>query len=386
VKNIQTVLNAILSKNIFEYIMIDRDLNVLESSSGVEKFLTTIPATGSSILDFLPELVGCEDDVKKIFAKKYCLYSLESVYKNDYYVNISVEYCDDQTAIVLLHNITAVTLSRQKILQYSNESTLLYNTLKKVIDSQNALIFISHGQKIEFANKKFMCHFKADDMNDIRKKDLQLYKLFDKSLNSYDDLFERVSNKEEHIKIDNDTFILKATLIEATHKLFTMTEVTNLFNEVYIDPLTGIYRKDHISKVVTQMLTAKEHFALTVLDLDNFKKINDTFGHLIGDQVLQDIVELIKNHIRKDDLFARWGGEEFILILKSDSPKDALSKIEFIRKTINKHCFDTIGTLTSSFGVAYTKDDDTIESLLHRADKALYEAKIEGKNQVVFKE
>ena len=155
-RDVQIVLNAILSKNIFEYILVDREFDVVSASDGTKKYLGSQPKAGEDILDYLPELVGNEEEIKQIFVKKYCLYTLESVYKNEYYVNISIEYCDQNTAIILLHNITTVTNAKKKLLQYSNESSLLYNTLQKVVDSQNALIFVSDHNKIKFANQKFM--------------------------------------------------------------------------------------------------------------------------------------------------------------------------------------------------------------------------------------
>lgn len=385
-RNIQIILNAILSKNIFEYILVDRELNVISASDGVKKYLDSTPKEGDNILDYLPELVGNEEEIKKIFVEKYCLFSLESVHKNEYYVNISIEYCDQNTAIVLIHNITAITLSKQNLLQYSNESTLLYNTLQKVVDNQNALLFVTDAEKIEFANKKFIDYFHAKDIEDIRRKNLKLYEKFDNTLKNYDELFDRVDGNEEHIKIGNDTFILQATLVETRYKLFTLTKITNLSKIMQLDPLTNVYRKGYLSNRLKEMLKEKKsNFALIVLDLDDFKKINDTYGHQVGDEVLKEFTSLVKSHTRKEDIFARWGGEEFLLLLEDSSLEDAMIKAEDIRQIIDRHSFNTIGHLSSSLGLAYRQENDDSDSILRRADKALYEAKINGKNQVVLK-
>lgn len=385
-RNIQIVLNAILSKNIFEYILVDKDLKIQNSSDGLKKYLGLEPKENDDILKYLPELVGNEDEIKEIFIKKYCLYSLESVYKNEYYVNISIEYCDQNTAIILLHNITAVTLSKQKILQYSNESTLLYNTLQKVVDNQNALLFVVNSQNIKFANQKFMDYFNLNSIEDIRKNELNIYKTFDNTFKSYDELFIHLEGKESYIKIGNDTFMLHATLVESIHKLFTLTKVTTLSDKLKWDTLTGAYRKSYFNTEFEKIIKEEKKCALSVFDLDNFKQVNDTYGHQVGDKILKEFATLIKSKMNKNDMLVRWGGEEFLLLLKNISSEEAMDKIENICHIIDKHSFSDIEHLTASFGVASLTEDDDADSLFLRADKALYEAKLNGKNQVMLKE
>lgn len=384
-KNIQIILNAILSKDIFEYILIDKSLKVVSTSDGVDKYLSEKPQEGSSILEYLPELVGSEKDIENIFANAALSYILESVHKNEYYINISVEHYDNDTALILLHNITEITLSKQKLLQYSNESTLLNNTMQKMLDKQNALLFVTNNEEITFANQQFLDYFSVKRIEDVRRKNLRIFRFFDKKLKSYDALFERVNDSEEYIIINDDTFILQATYIEPTHKLFTLTKVTNLTKEIETDPLTGIYRKNYISSKINDVLRKQEKCAVVVMDIDNFKKINDTYGHLVGDKILKEFTALILENIRDEDVFARWGGEEFLLLLEHTNIENALKKVESLREIIHSHTFKEVGHVTSSFGVSYSEENDDISTILLRADKALYEAKANGKNQVVFK-
>jgi len=386
VRYIQIVLNAILSKNIFEYIIVDRDLRIQNTSEGIKRYLEKQPKENDDVLEYLPELVGSEDEIKEIFVKRYCLYTLESVHKNEYYVNISIEYCDQNTAIILLHNITATALSQQKLLQYSNESTLLYNTLQKVLDSQNALLFVASSTNIKFANQKFIDYFNANNIADIKTKELKLYERFDKTLKNYDELFDCVNSKEEYIKIGKDTFILQATLVESTHKLFTLTNVTTLSEKTKWDTLTGAYRKSYFNIECEKVIKRAKKCVLVMLDLDNFKQVNDIYGHQTGDQVLQEFASLVKSMIRKNDLFARWGGEEFLLLMEGEDLENIMAVSEDIRQAIEKHSFAKIGHITSSFGVASLKKGEDSDSLFLRADKALYKAKANGKNQVVFGE
>jgi diguanylate cyclase (GGDEF)-like protein len=384
-RTIQIVLNAILSKNIFEYILVDTDLKVIESSIGVSRYLGEQPNNGDDILDFIPEFVGNEDEIKKIFVKRYCLFTLETVHRNEYYINISIEYCDSNTAIVLLHNVTAITINQQSLLQYSNESTLLYNTLTKVINNQNSMVFVANSEKIEFANKQFLDYFHLADLESLKHNDIQLYRLYGNRLKDYKDLYDALNHSENYIKIDDDSFIIQASKIEKTHMLFTLTNITDISSKLNMDPLTGIYRKNYLNDLGQKILQNKEKFALVVLDLDDFKKINDTYGHQVGDSVLKEFVNLVKKQIRKEDIFARWGGEEFLLLMRNATPQEVQHRIESIREQIDEYIFDVVEHITCSFGIACSQEDDDMDSLLYRADKALYEAKASGKNKVIIK-
>jgi diguanylate cyclase (GGDEF)-like protein len=151
------------------------------------------------------------------------------------------------------------------------------------------------------------------------------------------------------------------------------------------DTLTGAYKKNYFNLQLEKLIENNEDGVLVVLDLDNFKDVNDTYGHQAGDDVLKEFVSLIQENIRGDDLFARWGGEEFLLLFKHTTVDNALKKIESLRHVVDTYTFKHIGHLTSSFGVSWKEESDDLHSLLQRADKALYEAKNSGKNRVIFK-
>jgi diguanylate cyclase (GGDEF)-like protein len=384
-KSIQIILNSILSKNIFEYILLNKTLDILSTSDTVDIYLEKIPQVGEDILHYLPELVGVEDSIKEILENPTYRFILESVYKNGYYVNIFVEHYDEGTLLLLIHNITDIALSKQKLLQYSNESLLLNKTLQKILDNQNSYLFVTHNEEIAFANKKFMEYFKASTIKELRQKKLDIYKYLDHILKSYDALFERVNSKEEYIIINNDTFILQASNIESTHKLFTLTKITNLSNKLQYDPLTSAYKKDFFNKELEKLILLNEKGAVVVLDLDNFKNINDAYGYQVGDEVLKEFSLLIQENIRAEDIFARWGGEEFLLLLKHTNVEEAEIIAQKICNLIDNHLFKDIGHLTSSLGLACISEKDTLHSVLFRADKALYDAKKSGKNNVVVK-
>ncbi len=389
-KNIQIILNAILSKDIFDYVLIDRAFRIVGMSDGVGRFLPGPPGTGEDVFAYLPELVGSEEEIEKIFDKRYSLFTLETVQKNDYFINLSVEYYDDSTAMILFHNVTAVTLARQGVLQKSNEATLLHTMLQKIIDAQGALLFVVDREgKIEFANRQFYRHF--------GEKEPRLYRHVDKDLTSYAQLCEYLNHQETHVTIGEETFLLQATRIEATHILFTLSKVTrivrentDLLEEVQYDTLTGLYRKKAFDTKVSEWMQRGDTFVLVVADIDNFKAINDRYGHAAGDAVLQEFAATIKRNLRSDDLVARWGGEEFIIALNIPDPnearrrEDAMRRTEALREEIARHTFPHVEHLTVSMGLSWRSFCvcETLDMILLRADKALYAAKNRGKNRV----
>jgi len=120
-----------------------------------------------------------------------------------------------------------------------------------------------------------------------------------------------------------------------------------------------------------------------MFDIDYFKKVNDTYGHDVGDYVLQELSRIILNNIRETDSFGRWGGEEFMLLLPYTSQEKIMEIAEKIRKTVQEHTFKDVKQITVSIGVTLYKKDEGISQLIKRVDIALYEAKSHGRNQVV---
>jgi two-component system, cell cycle response regulator len=124
------------------------------------------------------------------------------------------------------------------------------------------------------------------------------------------------------------------------------------------------------------------HLSLVMYDLDFFKQVNDTFGHDVGDDVLQTVVRLVNESIRGVDVAARWGGEEFMVLMPQSGLSSARVAAETLRQVIARHQFDKAGPITGSFGVTQLLTQDDSNSLLKRVDDALYRAKMRGRNRV----
>lgn len=152
------------------------------------------------------------------------------------------------------------------------------------------------------------------------------------------------------------------------------------------DALTGIANRLHIEKSLDNELSQTTHnqrpLSILLLDIDHFKDVNDTYGHTIGDEVLQGVAQLLRDNTRENDLVGRWGGEEFLIILPETDVSLAVRLAEKLRATLAAEQFPSIDQVTASFGVAEALDDISARHLVQRVDIALYQAKEQGRNRV----
>lgn len=140
---------------------------------------------------------------------------------------------------------------------------------------------------------------------------------------------------------------------------------------------------DWLEKKLKAFEDKREGFSIIFFDIDHFKSVNDNFGHKVGDAVLVELAQLIQQHLTNRDLFGRWGGEEFIIISSTEG-EETVKLAENLRKVVANHHFKGAGNLNASFGVTNSKPGDSIDSLLNRADKGLYQCKNCGRNQVCY--
>lgn len=195
--------------------------------------------------------------------------------------------------------------------------------------------------------------------------------------------------------------------------------LTSIFNKFYLetsilnkklkiaaetDGLTGVYNRrffnEYLEIEVKRLISEHNfntesknqiNFAIAIIDIDNFKKINDTYGHLKGDNVLVQVVEIIKGSIFSRDVICRYGGEEFVILFTRTSRAGAITAAEKIRKRVEQHAFifndsNKNGRVTISIGFAYFDDyaEGSVQNILEIADKRLYIAKTSGKNKLIY--
>ncbi len=178
---------------------------------------------------------------------------------------------------------------------------------------------------------------------------------------------------DTQLKLQDRTCELKKALQEV-EKLSTTDPLTHIFNRLKFDIL--LKQQIEISQRYVSSLS------ILFIDIDHFKFVNDTFGHNIGDEVLIEVVNIIKTLIRNSDIFARWGGEEFTILTPETDLAGARILANKIRKAVDEHNFEKVQKVTISIGVTELKITDNAKKLLKRVDNALYNAKNGGRNRI----
>ena len=153
------------------------------------------------------------------------------------------------------------------------------------------------------------------------------------------------------------------------------------------DPLTGIYNRAKFNGELNQWVeycnANESDLSLVIFDIDDFKRVNDSYGHLVGDSIIQNITSAIKKAIRNTDVFARWGGDEFVILLPGTDTHQALEMMDRMRVCVQNSQYHKEANVTCSFGLAALRKNESAEALLQRADQLLYDAKGCGKNMVI---
>ncbi len=248
--------------------------------------------------------------------------------------------------------------------------TLIEQTSKTVLDSSNQVASVGENVRND--------SLKLEDIDDLTSVKTVLASV--------------VAETRQLLEISNT---LKSRLYEANKELACLRDELTLVREMATtDALTGLLNRrafDSVLKKVVENSIDSNH-CLLLLDLDHFKKINDTFGHLIGDKVLRFTAGLIKKHVASHHHAARYGGEELAIVMSDTPLENALQIAEQIRVALasnelkQKDNGRTIGTVTVSIGATSLKFGDSPESFISRADNALYTAKKTGRNKVVYKD
>lgn len=187
-----------------------------------------------------------------------------------------------------------------------------------------------------------------------------------------------------HVDADGHVVELIGVTRDISERKRLEAELTRL---AITDPVTGVWNRHQGSEFLLAETKRpgrpRRQASVLMLDIDNFKAINDSFGHQAGDQVLIEMAQRLFAAVRDSDMAARWGGDEFVILLRGCAIDDAIGRAQKIRRQIADTPFSGVGTATVSVGVTQITDDDDLASWLGRADRALYEAKRAGRNTVV---
>jgi diguanylate cyclase (GGDEF)-like protein/PAS domain S-box-containing protein len=255
--------------------------------------------------------------------------------------------------------------------------------------SQNVTSFTAYDPKdfIETTDLWFT-HIHPDDLSKVSEgMDI----LFDKGVHTYEYRWCKADGTyiwiQDSLKLIHDADERPDYMVGMWQDI---TERKHIEEEISLmattDALTGIANRRELNRQLEKEIERSKRYgvplSLIMYDIDYFKRVNDTFGHDAGDRVLQTLTALVKSNIRTVDIVARWGGEEFMILMPQSDAEAAGDAAEKLRQKIVEHPFEQVGNLTVSFGVtAFTSDDD-LNVFLKRVDDALYHAKENGRNRV----
>lgn len=327
-----------------------------------------------------------------------------------YIVNIIKNFYIINIISILLLLMTSLFIYRQQKTKYQIKEK--EHLLQNILDTTKHLTFITDFVDIGFANKAFLEYFNFKSIDEFHENysqfsDLLLQKdgyindSLRKKGESFVDLLNRTpESKRKAIllspKIDLEAFSISMETIVFKEKVFylvTLMDITKMEIEriqaeekAYYDELTGIYNRNKLKEMfdieVKKVKRFQHPLSMAMLDIDHFKLLNDTYGHLIGDEVLVMLAKLIKENLRETDTVARWGGEEFVVIFSETNINNAAVALKNLQNKINSIKHESAGNITVSYGLTEYKSNDTIQTTLQRCDTALYKAKNNGRNRI----
>lgn len=327
----------------------------------------------------------------------------------------TVNYKKDGTKYDVKINIFPIKDSDGNIINYASVQEDIsnhvetVNYLQRFIDLQDNMIILTDGTKLNFANKRLFDFFGFENLDDFTSihqcicerfiEDDRFFNLTKvKEGENWVDVLKTLPHSKRIVTMLGSDFKIHAFAItvnvfDSKMDIVTFSNISqtvlnqiNLHKKTIHDKLTGAFNREYFEQnyrnLIDEYQSSGNSFGLALLDIDHFKSVNDTYGHDVGDYVLKHMVELVQKFSRTEDILIRWGGEEFVMILNVKS-LDALHKaLEHIRQVIELEEFDTVKTITCSFGAAVYKNNEDIEETIKRADDALYFSKRTGRNKV----
>jgi len=338
---------------------------------------------------------------------------------DDVCIVIASAYSDQQTLLtsinLAVNGFVTKPVQRTEIVSLAQRCTLPgrgnRTLLRKVLDHNPDLFMTTDGEQVMYMNRPLMDFLGIDSLSGADAMNLIAQRLRpwhgeEPGANWLASLI--ADGGYDHFLVGGQaadgsgerTFLVRLNRLpieDSTLSVISFTDVTRIQEErdFYLDlalkdALTGLANRkrldDEIEKEIWRAERYGKDLSLIMFDIDDFKKVNDTFGHPVGDHVLAELARVVRGVVRRVDIVARYGGEEFCILTPETPGSGACDLAEKLRQQIASSDFDAAGTVTVSFGVAQYLPGESSQSLLSRADQALYQAKAEGKNRVVFAE
>lgn len=326
-------------------------------------------------------------------------------------VTISPYIIEENKVMISIYDISELyetKLSLRKEIETVNKLNDKLEADQEIID-KNIMMMKTSTEGIIIDVSTLFCQFFEFNKQDLVGKKASVFKSGDISKKTYNELWETILNKKSWSgEIKNKTGSGEEKWVqsritpvldengEIVEFSAVYHDITNekLLAELYItDPLTKLYNRAHFDDVINTIAKHQRKqdtdFALILTDIDHFKKINDEYGHQVGDDALITVANTLKSSLRKKDLIARWGGEEFVIMLQNVTVDEAEAIIEKVRVNLENTKIKTNSdqeiNLTASFGLTKYIPGEITCNTFKRVDDALYEAKKSGRNRIVIK-
>ncbi len=305
---------------------------------------------------------------------------------------------------ILIYDLNKNTLKykSKNIERYLYNTPNLYEIFRSILNEKDAKDFVDNLEyRIRLyknRDKRYsviynLSWFKTEKMsNKIEKIEIHS-KIYEKNgsldlvINIIDiSPYEKESEKKELLinklkRSHKELEDIKINLLNQNHQLLeiaSLDELTHTFNRYFFNK--------RLKNELNRLARYQNPLSMVIFDIDNFKKINDTFGHQVGDNVLINICNAINSSIKEPDTFARWGGEEFVILMPNTTAHNAYKASIRLRNIINNLMHEEVGQVTASFGVAQKKEGENSNHWFERLDTLLYRAKHRGKDCIEMEE
>ena len=346
------------------------------------------------------------DSFSSLFVLQFCITSDTQAYSNHFILLLGVSFVVVVLVLGVLnygfnHYLRHIEKEHQLFIKEHEKAQL-------ILDSQQNLVVLVDGGVPVLANRAFLKFFSVADIAAFRDR----YNSFGALFKSKKGFFSMDSESQNWLKNLNELapherkvvvdsgdeeviFDIEISEYRGKQDLYVLTfdDITQvvskqdaLIQRAYKDGLTAIYNRRYYERVIGEILkdAAKgSNFFVMLFDIDKFKHVNDTYGHNFGDEILKMIAETVSKSLRDEDIFIRWGGEEFVIIVKNGAKDSAILVAQKLRKLIKADSVEGVH-VTCSFGVTQLQATDDEKSVIQRADAAMYEAKKQGRDRVVY--
>lgn len=306
-----------------------------------------------------------------------------------------------------MNQVAIIASPLSEIKRTNDKAEAAKRYLQTILNAQKHMIYITDGERLINTNDAFLSFTGFKTMYDFIKAHQLPRNIYEKSegdayidtqnpkwLNTVaenpKDIYKIRIKKEDTVYIFIPS-VEKVRINDMMQYVVILTDISELESEkenlrviAMTDQLTGACNRFKFNAVIEEKFATSKRYktplSVIMFDVDDFKSINDRYSHEVGDAILKRLAHIVKAEIRQSDLFIRWGGDEFVIILSNTTKASTGIVAEKIRKRFEDFTFENVSSVTCSFGVATLEAEDSVSKFIAKADEAMYQAKLAGRN------